>query len=238
MLCARAVFARVFRDYGLPAAIRSDNGSPFAAHGLGGLSRRSVWWVKLGIALERIQPGRPDHNGRHECLHRTLQRETALPPRANAAAQQRSFKRFRATYNTERPHEALNDTPPAQWYCQSIREYPAREPAVESPGQFEVRRVRTRGEIQWQGALLYVSQALVGEPVGLEEVSDGHWKMYFGPIELALFDAQARKVVAYTPRARREAATDPAREARAIVENFSRPTGSLRSPQSLQTEPE
>jgi len=234
--CARPVFERVFRDNGLPEAIRSDNGSPFASQGLGGLSRLSVWWVKLGITLERIQPGRPDQNGCHERMHRTLKRETALPPGANGAAQQRSFNRFRDTFNTERPHEALNDTPPAQWYCPSPREYPAREPEVEYPGVFEVRRVRTSGEIKWQGELLYVSQALVGEPVGLEEVSDGHWKIYFGPMELALFDAQSRTLIAYTPLVRREARADPARAARAIVGNSSRTPGSFRSPQSPETE--
>lgn len=235
--CARRVFERVFREHGLPDAIRSDNGGPFASQGLGGLSQLSVWWIKLGIALERIQPGRPDQNGCHERMHRTLKRETALPPSINVAAQQRSFDRFRRTFNMERPHEALNDTPPAQWYQQSTRPYPSREPEVEYPANFEVRRVRTSGEIKWGGALLYVSQALVGEPVGLEEVSDGHWKMYFGAMELALFDIRTRKLVGYTPRVRRGTAPDPTREASAILENSGRPTGSLRSPKSSGSGP-
>jgi hypothetical protein len=236
--CARPVFERVFREYGLPDAIRSDNGGPFASQGLGGLSRLSVWWVKLGIRLERIQPGRPDQNGCHERMHRTLKCETALPPSANGSAQQRSFNRFRETFNNDRPHEALHDTPPGQWYHPSTRPYPAREPEVEYPGNFEVRQVRTSGEIKWRGELLYVSQALVGEPVGLEEIGDGHWKMYFGPMELALLDAETRKLVGYMPRARREAARDPAREAPAILENSSRPTGSIRSPKSPGPKPE
>lgn len=235
--CARRVFERVFREYGLPYAIRSDNGGPFASQGLGGLSRLSVWWIKLGIVLERIQPGRPDQNGCHERMHRTLKRETALPPCANGCAQQRRFNRFRVTFNAERPHEALNDTPPAQWYHPSTRPYPDREPEVEYPGNFEIRRVRSSGEIRWNGALLYVSEALVGEPVGLKEVSDGHWKMYFGPMELALLDTTTRKLVGYTPRARREVTSKPEREAPAILENSSRPTGSFRSPKSRGTEP-
>lgn len=227
--CARPVFERAFREYGLPDTIRSDNGSPFASAGLGGLSRLSVWWVKLGIGLERIVPGRPDQNGRHERMHRTLRRETAVPPCANAAAQQRRFDRFRTSFNTERPHEALNDTVPAQWYRASARPYPSRIAAVEYPGHFEVRRVRTSGEMKWQGALVYLSEALVGEPVGLEAISDRHWKISFGPIELGLFDTHTRQLLAYKRPTRRALAE--ARAARAVVENSSRPSGSLRSPQ-------
>lgn len=228
--CAREPFERAFREYGLPDRIRSDNGSPFASTGLGGLSVLSVWWVKLGIALERIEPGRPDQNGRHERMHRTLKRETAMPPCANGAAQQRSFNRFRQTYNNERPHEALDDTVPAQWYRGSPRQYPTREPEVEYPGHFEVRQVRTTGEIKWQGKMLYLTQALVGEPVGLEAVSDRHWTVYFGPVVLGIFDSEVRTLLAFTRRARRELATG-ARDARAVVETSSRPSGSFRSPQ-------
>ena len=233
--CARPVFERAFREYGLPDVIRSDNGSPFASTGLGGLSRLSVWWIKLGIALERIVPGRPDQNGRHERMHRTLKRETAVPPCATAAAQQRSFERFRTRFNTERPHEALNDTVPAQWYCPSVRASPAALAEVEYPGHFEVRRVRTTGEIKWQGACMYLSEALVGEPVGLEAVSDRHWKIRFGPIELGLFDNHTRKLLAYRRPTRRDRAE--ARVARAVVENSSRPSGSFRSPQPLEGSP-
>jgi putative transposase len=228
--CAWPVFERAFREYGLPGVIRSDNGSPFASSGLGGLSRLSVWWVKLGIELERIVPGRPDQNGQHERMHRTLKRETALPPCANAVAQQRSFNRFRTLFNTERPHEALNDTVPAQWYRPSVRAYPAKVAAVEYPRHFEVRRVRTTGEIKWQGACVYLSEALVGEPVGLDAVSDRHWKISFGPIELGLFDSHTRKLLAYKRPTRRDLAE--ARAGCAIGENSNRPSGSLRSPQS------
>lgn len=234
--CARPVFERVFREHGLPDAIRSDNGSPFASAGLGGLSRLSVWWIRLGIQLERIVPGRPDQNGRHERMHRTLKREAASPPCANAAAQQRSFNRFRTTFNNERPHEALNDMVPAQWYRPSTRPYPAKVSEVEYPERFEVRRVRSSGEIKWRGGYVYLSEALVGEPVGLEAVSDCHWKICFGPIELGLFDAATRKLLAYRRPTRRAQAQ--ARAVRAAVENSTRPTGSFRSPQPMKTTPE
>lgn len=224
--CTQAVFTHVFREYGLPEAIRSDNGSPFASPGLGGLSRLSVQWVKLGIRLERIVPGRPEQNGCHERMHLTLKRETACPPKATGRAQQRCFTAFRHRFNTDRPHQALNDDVPATWYQRSPRPYPTRIPAMEYPGHFEVRRVRTSGEIKWDGELLYVSQALVGEPVGLEPISERHWQMFFGPIELAVLDGRTRKLLAYrrAPRRRR------GRGACAVVDNASRPPGSWRSP--------
>jgi len=230
--CARPVFERAFGEYGLPDAIRSDNGSPFASAGLGGLSRLSVWWIKLGIALERIVPGRPDQNGCHERMHRTLKRETAMPPCANEAAQQRRFNRFRSVFNSERPHEALNDAVPAQWYHPSVRAYPRTIAEVEYPGHFEVRRVRTTGEIKWQGAGVYLSEALVGEPVGLDAVSDRHWQISFGSMKLGLFDTHTRKLLAYTRPTRRDLAA--ARDARVGVDNSSRPSGSLRSPHPRQ----
>lgn len=226
---ARPVFERAFREYGLPEAIRSDNGSPFASSGLGGLSRLSVWWIKLGIALERIVPGRPDQNGRHERMHRTLKRETAVPPCANAATQQRRFNRFRTHFNAERPHEALNDTVPAQWYRPSSRRYPATVPDMEYPRHFAVRRVRTTGEIKWQGSCVYLSEALIGEPVGLAAVSDRHWTLFFGPVELGLLDSHTCKLLAYRRPNRRERVA-----ARPVVENSGRPMGSLRSPQPTE----
>jgi transposase InsO family protein len=230
--CARPVFERAFREYGLPHAIRSDNGSPFASAGLGGLSRLSVWWIKLGIGLERIVPGRPDQNGRHERMHRTLKRETAVPPCANGTAQQRRFNRFRSVFNSERPHEALNDAVPAQWYHPSARAYPTTIAEVGYPSHFEVRRVRTSGEIKWQGTCVYLSEALVGEPVGLDAVSDRHWKISFGPVELGLLDTHTRKLLAYTRPTRRDLME--ARDTRAGVENSGRPSGSLRSPRRRQ----
>jgi hypothetical protein len=184
--------------------MRTDNGPPFASTGLGGLTRLSVWWVKLGITLERIDPGEPQQNGRHERMHETLKLETALPPRANVRAQQRAFDQFWYVYNFERPHEALGDTPPAQWYEASPRLYPEREPTVEYPGHFEVRQVRHSGEIKWRGEFLYVSEALIGEPVGLEQISDRHWRMCFGTMPLGLLDDRTGKLLAHRPRAGRK----------------------------------
>ncbi len=199
----RPVFRAAFREYGLPRVLRTDNGAPFASMGLGGLTPLSVWWLKLGIGLERIAPGQPQQNGRHERLHRTLKQETAWPPRAHARAQQRAFDHFGSVYNFERPHEALADTPPARWYEASARPYPAREPAVHYPGHFEIRRVHASGAIKWRGERLYVSQALIGEPVGLEPVSERHWRLYFGPVLLGLLDDPTRKLLGYRPCAGR-----------------------------------
>lgn len=163
----KSLFERVFREYGMPEAIRTDNGSPFASVGMGGLSRLSAWWVRLGILPERIEPGHPEQNGRHERFHQTLKDETIRPPRATAAKQQECFDAFLREYNYERPHEALGNTTPAEWYQPSNRSYPDRLPEVEYSNDYVVRRVRTNGEMKWRGHLIYLSQSLIGEPVGL-----------------------------------------------------------------------
>ena len=200
----RPVFRRTFQEYGLPLVMRTDNGPPFASTGLGGLTRLSVWWVKLGITLERIDPGEPQQNGRHERMHETLKLDTARPPRANVRAQQRAFDQFWYVYNFERPHEALGDSPPAQCYEASPRLYPEREPEIEYPGHFEVRQVRHRGEIKWRGERLYVSEALIGEPVGLEQSSDRHWRMWFGAMSVGLLDDHTGELLAHRPCAGRK----------------------------------
>lgn len=188
------VMERAFRDYGLPRAILSDNGAPFATQALCRLSRLSVWWIKLGIEPLVIDPGHPEQNGRHERMHRTLKEETARPPKATWRAQQLAFTRFRREYNEERPHEALQDRTPAELYHSSNRPYPRRLPEVGYPGHYEVRRVRHSGEIRWKGPTLYVSEALAGEPVGLEETEDGIWSLYFGALLLARFDERERQL--------------------------------------------
>ncbi|MCX6618612.1 MAG: IS481 family transposase [Acidobacteria bacterium] len=190
----RALMEAAFREYGLPGAIRSDNGSPFAGRGLGGLSRLSVWWIKLGIAPERIAPGRPDQNGRHERMHRTLKAETAQPPKANRREQQHAFDRFRTEYNEERPHEALDYRTPASLYTVSPRPYPARVPTIEYPDGVIVRRVQPRGQISWKHREVFISEALALEWVGLELIDDWHYRIYFGPIELGTFDEKQLKI--------------------------------------------
>jgi transposase InsO family protein len=192
---SKAVFERLFRQYGLPRAILTDNGSPFAAaQSLARLSRLSVWWIKLGIRPVLIQPGHPEQNGRHERLHRTLKAETARPPAADASRQQDRFDQFRQFYNEQRPHEALGQVPPAEVYEVSPRSYPSQLPAWEYPGHFEVRSVRPTGQIKWRGELLFVSESLQGEQIGLEEIEEGQWSVYLGPLPIARFDEQEGKM--------------------------------------------
>lgn len=189
------VFEQAFREYGLPRVIRTDNGSPFASSSaLAGLSSLSVRWFKLGIVVERIEPGHPEQNGRHERMHRTLKAETTRPPAANSTDQQALFDRFRHEYNEQRPHEALGQRPPGELYQSSSRPYPDRLPQPEYPGHYEVRSVHPGGEIKWQGRYLFLSEALGGERVGLEEYEDGLWAVYFGGLCLARFDERERKL--------------------------------------------
>jgi putative transposase len=187
-------FERVFREYGLPLAIRTDNGPPFASRSLGGLSALSAWWVRLGICPERIELGRPDQNGRHERMHRTLKREATNPPRANLRAQQAAFESFRTEYNEERPHEALGQRTPADLYRASRREYPSRPPELHYPQSFIVRRVRYNGTIKWKGGIVRVSNVLSGQPIGLYQTDEHAWAVYYGPIELGRLDARSARI--------------------------------------------
>ena len=179
----RTVFEQVFQEYGLPQVIRTDNGVPFASVGAGGLSPLAAWWVKLGIVPERIQTGHPEQNGRHERMHRTLKLETMRPPAATAQAQQQRCDAFRLSYNTQRPHQALGQIPPATQYAPSPRPYPQRVDDPQYPPFTAVRRVRSNGQIKWRGELVFVSEALVGELVGVTE-RQAHWLVSFGPIPL------------------------------------------------------
>lgn len=181
-----------FRAFGRPERMRSDNGAPFASRAAGGLSWLSVRLIKAGVVPERIAPGKPQQNGRHERLHLTLKQDTASPPAASLAAQQRRFDRFQRIYNTERPHEALDDRTPASCYRRATRSYRGR---LESPAYGDdrlVRRVRTSGEIKWHGRLIFISQVLAGEPVGLCEHDTDHWRVDYGPIELGTIDPKGR----------------------------------------------
>ena len=167
---------------------RTDNGPPFASTGAGGLTPLSVWWVKLGITPERIDPGKPGQNGRHERMHRTLKAEAATPPAADLRRQQHACDRFRSEYNEVRPHEALDQTPPARHDTRSRRPFPERLPDVIYPDADAVRHVRHNGELRWRNRLVYVSQTLAGEPVGLTHVADGQWRLHFGPLLLGTLD--------------------------------------------------
>jgi len=192
---SRRVLESLFCEYGLPGAILTDNGSPFASsHALARLSRLSVWWLRLGIRPVLIQPGHPEQNGRHERMHRTLKAETTRPPAVDAAGQQERFERFRRIYNEQRPHEALGQIPPAEVYETSPRRYPSRLEPCEYPGHFEVRSVGDKGEIWWRGEPLFVSHSLQGERIGLEEVEDGQWSVYLSSVLIARFDERERRM--------------------------------------------
>jgi putative transposase len=160
-------FERAFREYGLPLAIRTDNGVPFATTGIHGLSQLNVWWMRLGIQHQRIHPGRPQQNGAHERMHRTLKRAAIRPPRANAAAQQRAFDAFRREYNVERPHEYLGGNTPASHYATSPRPYPRQLPTQENPGHFLVKKITTGGTFRFQHRLLFIAQTLTNHHIGL-----------------------------------------------------------------------
>lgn len=220
----RPLLEATMREYGLPVAIRSDNGPPFASVGLGGLSRLSVWLLHLGVMPERIEPGHPEQNGRHERLHRTLKRETANPPQATERAQQRAFDAFRKQYNEERPHEALEMKTPASVYIPSPRVYPARLPEIEYPSHYQLRRVQLHGDINFAARGIFLSEVLAGEVVGLEEQEDG-WRIWLGSLELGWLER--KQLGQQRPKARscRHRTRGKAR----VGERVSgRPTGSLR----------
>lgn len=181
-------FTQLFRTHGLPNRIRCDNGHPFASRALGRLSQLSVAWIKLGIVPEFIQPGKPQQNGRHERMHRTLGESTARPPAKDLRTQQRRFNVFRETFNQIRPHEALGQETPASHYTASTRPCPQRPSPLEYPSHFELRLVSQIGCIRWKARFVHVSRLLANETVGLEPIADGVWAVYFGPAHLGWLD--------------------------------------------------
>ena len=188
---AQAVFERVFRDWGLPEQIITDNGAPFcASRSIGGLSELGRWWIRLGVTHARIQPGRPQQNGVHERMHRTLKAKTMQPPATTMRAQQARFDTFIAEFNHVRPHQALAQKRPASFVTPYRRSYPERLPQPEYPDAFLVRRVRSNGAIKWQGEQRFVSEVLVGELVGLVPISDDSYELYFGNQHLANWSAR------------------------------------------------
>ena len=190
------VFEALFKEFGMPGVMRSDNGSPFASKGIGGLTRLSVQWVKAGIKVEQIEAGHPEQNGCHERMHRTLKAHTSAPPAATIAQQQERFDRFRDYFNHQRPHQALGQTPPAQHYRPSLRQWPAR---LEDPwydADHQVRRVRTTGEIKWRGEKIFIGESLVGELLGIRQLHWGDWLVSFAHMPLALIDYRSLKLKA------------------------------------------
>ena len=193
------VVEQAFHELGLPRAIRSDNGAPFASStSPGGLSRLSVRWVKLGIRVERIEPGAPQQNGRHERMHATLKAETSRPPAATAVEQQVRFDRFRHDFNDNRPHEALGQVPPTSRYRPSPRPYPKKIEAPWYDADHDVRKVRSNGEIRWGGEMIFLSETLIGEPVGIAETEAGDWLVRFADIDLGIIDRRSKKLRRFT----------------------------------------
>lgn len=193
-------FERLFREYGLPWAIRSDNGSPFASTALGGLSALSKWWIDLGIRPERIEPGKPQQNGRHERMHRSLKDYLNRLDKIenNLQKQQQQFDEFRTEFNKLRTHESLNNKVPASLYQPSLRTYPTRIEAYDYGEAVVLRKVKRGGEIQWQGQRFYVSQVLAGEYIALLPYADGVWTMYYRFHLLGQMHDRERKIQSST----------------------------------------
>lgn len=206
----RAAFELIFDMYGLPDAIRSDNGAPFGSSGAGGLSRLSVWFLKLGIEPHFIRPGKPQENGRHERMHRTLKAQTTSPAAASKAEQQVRFDAFRRHYNKERPHEALGQTPPAAHWTPSVRALPACAPEPWYDANHEVRRVDHKGFIKWRGEFVFIGEALAGETVGITQIdSESRHLVRFSTRDLGIIDATFRFHRFAPPRARLHYAVEP-----------------------------
>jgi transposase InsO family protein len=219
------VLDAAFREFGLPHRLRSDNGPPFASCGAGGLSKLSINVIKAGVVPERIVPGKPQQNGRLERLHLTLLLDAANPPASSLREQIKRLHKFQRVYNDERPHQSLGNDTPAQHYDVSPRRFDGvlREPNYGP--EYTIRRARHSGEIRWQGNLIYISEALLGEPIGLIEKQDG-WAVYFGPIFLGLIAHGSDRLKKPEPKKR----------TRGFVENPNRfPKNPPAQPQQQQT---
>lgn len=188
---AKPVFRALFRSVGLPDAIRTDNGTPFASTGIHGLSGLNVWWMQLGIVHQRIPPSSPQENGTHERMHRELKRETTRPVATSLRAQQRRFDAFRRRYNHERPHEGIGDRTPASLWVPSLRAYPERITPPLYPAHMEVRRVSTAGTFRLHARQPFLSHALQNEYIGLEEVADGIWNIVYYSTLLGKIDERS-----------------------------------------------
>lgn len=193
-LYAFEVFERVFKEYGLPKTIRTDNGVPFASpYALFGLSKLSVWWLRLGISIERIKPGNPQQNGRHERTHLTLKKEATKPAGDNLLQQQETFDRFIEEFNRQRPHQALEMKYPEEVYRPSPRPYRGLQ-NVAYPFHDRTITVTCCGRICIRGKKVNLSQVFSGQNVGVKEVSDGIWLVTFMDYDLGYFDEESKKL--------------------------------------------
>lgn len=207
----RRQFERAFAEYGLPERIRSDNGHPFAGIGLAGLSQLSVWWIRLGIGLERIAPGRPEQNGSHEQFHAVLKAETTRPPAASCRAQQRRFTEFCHIYNTIRPHAALDNRRPAHHYHRSPRPLPKHIPPIPYPPHLEIRRVSSTGSLTWRCHALFLGTPLAGQDVAFEEIANGVWTIRFADIALGRYHDRTCRFKPIAPTSVGRSRAKPAR---------------------------
>ncbi len=198
---AREVCQQIFSEAGLPAAMRSDNGAPFASTGLAGLTRFSVYLLRVGIEPERIRPGHPEENGRHERMHRTLKAETTRPAAGNLLQQQERFDEWMLELNNERPHEALDMKRPAEVFKPSKRRLPSKLPELLYPTHDDVVRVTRTGQIQIAGVgTIHVTPALAGEDVGIREQDDGRWLASLAAIDLGLVDRSVQDPLSHRPQ--------------------------------------
>jgi len=193
-LDVKKTLIRLFREHGLPKAIKSDNGSPFATRSLAGLSRLAVWWIKLGIIPERIKPGCPQQNGRHERMHLTMKQEVAMPPKENMLLQQEALDAFQKEFNYQRPHEGIDNNRPGWLFTQSPRAYPEELKPIEYDSNLITRKIRTNGTMKWGGKEIFVSETLIGERIGLVQISDIEWKIQFSHLSIGLFNEKLLKV--------------------------------------------
>src|SRR5215469_16067822 len=182
MVPIKAVFTGLFREQGMPEVIRIDNGSPFASQGPAGLSQLSAWWMRLGIRVEFTRPACPQDNGAHEQFHRVMKKETAGPTARTRRGQQHRYTTWLWSYNHLRPHEALEQTAPAKWYRKSQRAYPSRLPEIRYPKNYQVRRVRSNGEIRWAGRKRFIGEAFIGHHVGLRQLRPGIYVIKFADL--------------------------------------------------------
>jgi hypothetical protein len=189
------IFYRAFKEYGMPNGIRSDNGVPFASSGIFGLSKLSVWWLRLGIKLERIKPGHPEQNGRHERMHLTLKQSTTRPPGKNHLHQQELFDSFIEEFNTIRPHAALAMTTPKENYQPSLRVFPDKLEDPDYSFSDKTRIVSAGGSIRLNShERIYIGTALEGQIVAITEIDEGLWKVNFMEYELGYFDDKCFKL--------------------------------------------
>lgn len=190
-------FERIFARHGLPERIHSDNGTPFASTGLGNHSQLSVWWLQLGIAVERSRPAHPQDNAAHERMHRTLKHATTRPPEASFPRQQRRFDAFREVYNHERPHEGIDGQVPADLYKASPRALPKALEDWDYPAYFESRRVSPNGCIRWRGVEVVIGKAYVGQLIGLQAEDQERWRAYLGDLQLGTLDEKTLRLDGY-----------------------------------------